>query len=260
MPDAERWTHHDRREARELVVAVDRPLARAAVVLDQCRVALERGGVEAIEVQLVDADDVVGLRERGVDVAPLVDAAPALVAADLVVQDRRAGIGRGACVDDRAELLVLDLDELGGVARELARRRDDRGDRIADEPCLADREGVVLEIAAWRGRDLEEGLGQDRDLVARERSDDTRRLEGRGHVDRDDPGVRVRRAHEVHEAHVVALHVVDEHALTLDEPAILLTRDARADDPADRGGVGGDGAHARVPAFAALCTASTMFQ
>ncbi len=176
------------------------------------------------------------------------------------MQDRRARVRRGAGVHDCAELLVLDLDELRRVARELARRRDDRGDRIADEPRLAHGEGVVLEVAAGRRCDLEERLGQDRDLVAGQRADDPWRLERRGHVDRDDLGVRVGRAHEVHEAHVVALHVVDEDALALDEPAVLLARDARPDDPADGGGVGGDGAHPRAPASAALCTASTMFQ
>ena len=80
-------------------------------------------------------------------------------------------------------------------------------------------------------------------------------------VDRDDLGVRVGRAHEVHEAHVVALHVVDEDALALDEPAVLLARDARPDDPAARVVVSEVTVLiARAPASAALCTASMMFQ
>ncbi len=136
-------------------------------------------------------------------------------------------IERGARVDDGGQRLVLDLDQLGRVARELARRGDDRGDRIADEARLADGEGVVLELPAGRRRDLEERLGQDRDLVAGQRADHAGRLERRADVDRDDPRVRVGRAHEVHEAHVVALDVVDEDALALDEAAVLLARDAR---------------------------------
>jgi hypothetical protein len=71
--------------AGELVVAVDRPLPGAAVVLHECGVELERRRVEAVEVQLADAHDVIGLGEGAVDVAPVVDAAPALVAADLLV-------------------------------------------------------------------------------------------------------------------------------------------------------------------------------
>ena len=45
------------------------------------------------------------------------------------------------------ERLVLDLDELGGVARELARLGDDRDDGLADVAHLADRERVVLDAA-----------------------------------------------------------------------------------------------------------------
>ena len=40
--------------------------------------------------------------------------------------------------------------------------------------------------------------------------------------------VRVRRADEVDVAHPVRLDVVHEHALALDEPAVLLARDQRA--------------------------------
>ena len=76
-----------------------------------------------------------------------------------------------------------------------------------------------------RGRDLEERLGQDRDLVARQRAEHAGRLERRADVDRDDARVGVGRAHEVDVAHVVALDVVDEDALPLDEAAVLLARE-----------------------------------
>ena len=96
-PRAHRRPHHDRGEARELVVRVDRPLPDAAVVLDERAVALERRRVEPVEMQLVDLHDLVGLGERGVEVAPLVDAVPHQVAAGVLV-DRRAlsAPGRGA--------------------------------------------------------------------------------------------------------------------------------------------------------------------
>ena len=89
-PDAHRRPHHDRGEARELVVRVHRPLAGAAVVLDERAVAFERRRVEAVEVELVDRDDVIGLRERRVDVAPLPDAGVREVAAAVLVEHRRA--------------------------------------------------------------------------------------------------------------------------------------------------------------------------
>ena len=94
---AHRRAHHDLREARELVVRVERPLPRAAVELDERAVALERSRVEAVEVQLVDLHDLVGLGERRVEVAPLVDALPHEVRAGVLVQHRaRRRHARGA--------------------------------------------------------------------------------------------------------------------------------------------------------------------
>ena len=72
-PHLHRRPHHDRGEAGELVVRVDRPLLDAAVELDERAVALERRRVEAVEVELVDLDHAVRLGERGVEVAPLVE-------------------------------------------------------------------------------------------------------------------------------------------------------------------------------------------
>ena len=98
-PDPHRRPHHDRREARELVVRRDRPLPGAAVVLDERAVGLERRRVEPVEVELLDRDDVIGLGERGVEVAPLPDAAVGHVAAGLLVEDRRVVGARLAGVD-----------------------------------------------------------------------------------------------------------------------------------------------------------------
>ena len=73
--------------------------------------------------------------------------------------------------------------------------------------------------------------------------------------------MRVRRADEVDEAHVVPLDVVEEDPLALHEPAILLARHALADEPLLEGRRLGrlDRGHAVSPP-ATLCTASTMFQ
>ena len=124
--------------------------------------------------------------------------------------------------------LVLDLDELGRVARELARLGDDGDDRLADVAHLADREREVLQVRAGHRRDLEERIGQRRDLFAGQRPVDARGRLGLRDVDRGDVRVRVRRAHEVDVAHAVPLDVVDEDALPLDETLVLLARDALA--------------------------------
>jgi len=151
---------------------MDRPLADAAVELDERAVALERSRVEAMEMELLDLDDAIRLGERGVEIAPLVDAFPHEVRARVVVQHRHVSALRLAGVDDGVERLVLDLDELRRVTRELAGLRDDRDDRLTDVAHLAERERVVLQMRAGRRRELEEGICERRDLFARERAVD----------------------------------------------------------------------------------------
>src|SRR5919204_144165 len=226
--DPHRRSHHDRREARELVVRDDRPLAGAAVVLDERAVALERRRVEPVEVELRDLDHPVGLGKRPVDVAPFEDAFPRQVGSRLVVKDRRVVVDRAPGVVDGRQRLVVDLDQLGSVPRALAGLGDDRRDRLADEAGLADREAVVLEGGPRRRGDLEERIGEGRDLVAGQRPVDPGVVECRRDVDRADLGVRVRRADEVDVAHVVPLDVVEENAFALNEPLVLLTRDVLA--------------------------------
>ena len=118
----------------------------------------------------------VGLGERGIDVAPLPDARVGQVPAAVLVQHRRAVLERDPGVDDDLERLVVDLDELGRVARELARLGDDRGDGLADVAHLPDRERVVLDLTAGVGGDLEERIREDRDLVAGQRPVDALQL------------------------------------------------------------------------------------
>ena len=227
-PHLHRRPHHDRGEAGELVVRVDRPLADAAVELDERAVALERRRVEAVEVELRDLDHAVGLGEGGVEVAPRVEARPHEVPVGVVVEHRRVGVLRLARVDERRQRLVVDLDELGRVARELARLGDDRDDRLADVAHLADREREVLDVRARRARDLEERIGERRDLLAGQRPVDAVDRLGRRDVDARDVRVRVRAAHEVEVAHPVPLDVVDEDALALQEALVLLALDALA--------------------------------
>ena len=64
---------------------------------------------------------------------------------------RRVGVSGALRVDDGLERLVLDLDQIGSVARELARRRGDRDDRLADVAHLADGEREVLDVTAGSG-------------------------------------------------------------------------------------------------------------
>ena len=179
-------------------------------------------------MELVDLDDAVGPGDRVLPAAPLVDALPDEVRAGVGVQYRRLGVTRLTGVGDHRQRLVVDLDELGGVARELARLGHDDGDGVADEADASDGERVVLDRRGGRRRQLEEGVCEGRHLVAGEGAVDARQGKGGGDVDRADDRVGIGRAHEVRVAHVVATDVVDEGALTLEQPPVLLAREALA--------------------------------
>jgi hypothetical protein len=185
------------------------------------------------------------------------------------VENRRVLVECVARVGDHLERLVVDLDELGRVAGRLACVRHDRSDGLADEARLPDGEAEVLQVRARGRRDLEERVGQQGDLVACERPVHTGVLERLRDVDRSDLGVGVRRANEVDVAHVVALDVVEEEALALDEPLVLLARDVLAGPAApglallddDRlGGSDGRLGHSPTSCPEAALMAVTMFQ
>src|SRR5215831_7420856 len=86
-----------------------------------------------------------------------------------------------------------------------------------------------------RGRgDLEEGIGQECGLLPGQRAEDPWMLERFRHVDGADLRVRVGRADEVNETHVVALDVVHEHAFALEKSLVLFPSDALARVPPPR--------------------------
>ena len=88
------------------------------------------------------ADRLVGRGGVVVEEAPV----EAEVGAGIVVDQRRLGVEGGAHVDDRGQLLDVELDRLGGVARLGQRLGDHRGDRIADVADLALGEDRVLRL------------------------------------------------------------------------------------------------------------------
>jgi len=81
----------------------------------------------------VDVDDMRCRLERGVGLGGIAEAVEAgAIAGRALPDERRAG---GQCIvdlGDGRQRIVLDLYELGGVLRLLARLGDHRGDRLAD--------------------------------------------------------------------------------------------------------------------------------
>ena len=166
------------------------------------------GGVAAL-------DDHLGLLEAGVDVALLeVDALGDVRrlgrlrldtgSEQVVVQHRRIVRHRRLDIDDVRQHLVLHVDQLERLVGDRLRRRGHRGDRVALVQRLAARHAVARQVAEIHRtfaderlfrRDVREVGGGDDGLHAGE----LQRLAG---VDRDDAGVRVRRA----------LHLAPQHA------------------------------------------------
>jgi len=212
-------------------------------------------------VQPLDPDDVIGVCECSIEVAPVENAGPDGVRPCVLVEDDLV-LERLLAVENVRQRLVLDLDELRCIARQLAGASGDSGDGVTDVAHAADRERVVLDVRPRRGRKFEERVGEDRDLVAGERSVDTVELERLRDVDRLDPCVGVGRPDEVDVAHLVTLHIVEEDAFALDEALVLLARHALADEARldvpffdDERALGSDG---RLGHSAAALIASTM--
>ena len=153
---------------------------------------------------LVDAHDLVGVGECTFDVAPVEAPLPDEVRASVLVEDRRVRVARMPTVDVTAERLVLDLDQIGGVAGQLARGGYDSHHRLAHVARPPDRHAVVHDLVRGRELQLEVGIGEFRDLLAGQRAVDAAQLDRLGDVDPPDQSVRVRRAHEVHVAGAIA--------------------------------------------------------
>ena len=130
-------------------------------------------------------------------------------------------------VGDHRQVVVVDVDQLGGVHRLGAGLGDHEGDRVADVADLVDGQGraagLVVDVGEARERFAAEVVGGVDGEHARRRG----RLGG---VDAGDPGVRERAAHEDRVGDAVALEVVDEGALTEQQLEILDTADFGSKD------------------------------
>ena len=140
-----------------------------------------------------------------------------LLVLDVLAQHRRVRIQRLERIDQRRQLLVVDLDQLDRVRGGIAVGRDHERDLLALEQHLlvgqhrlhvAGERRHVVEIER-----LQVGGGQDRL--------DARHLERRGGVDPLDPRMAVGRADEVAEQHARQLDVVDIVALAAGEAGVL---------------------------------------
>ena len=191
---------------------------------DQDRVALDRGRGDAL-VDHPHAGHMVGVDEdvRGIlgcalgrDVG-----ADGLELQGGVVGERLLDVGH------RRQVVVVDIDQLGGVHRLGPGLGDDEDDRVTDVADLVDGEGcsarLVVDVGETRERLAAEVVGG----VDGEHARRGRRLGG---VDAGDPGVCERAADEDGVGDAAALEVVHERALTEQELEVFDTADFGSKD------------------------------
>jgi hypothetical protein len=202
-------------------------LARRVPVADR-DARLHRAADDPV-VDEIERDRLVSAGEGRLDGAPVM-AFPvnAEVRAALGVEEWRVGPVRGRQIDDRRQRLVVDPDQLGGVARLVEALGDDESHRvtdIADHAARQHRAGRREHLLAASprhlslGRDLGHAIGVE--VLDRENAENPRRGSRRLGVDRGDPGMRMRRAQDIAVGLSLEVDVVGEPAFAGDEVQIL---------------------------------------
>ena len=224
----DRLGHRLSHAVRALGAGIERVALLELVVLADAGARLHRRDGDAADGE-IQGGDVIGLLERRVGrrlVALLEDEADIVRA--LVPDGGRAVLQRVRGVRDRGQGLVVDLDQLGGVARLGVGLGDHEGGVVADQAdaVLAQRRvgrrehgravGLVARhgagnVAEPGGRDIDAGI---------DRENARRRLRRRG-VDRGDPGVRVRRANHESVRLTGAIDVIGIPAAAAQQPRVF---------------------------------------
>ena len=232
------------------------PEGHVACRADLCEHAARLHGVGyQPRLDIAARDDDVGRGDRRLDVVRLELPDVALVRAELLVHERRAGCERLLEVGNGRQRLVVDLDELGSVLREGAALGDDDGDGVTLVPRLVDCDGPVrrcLDVLRDRPCARQSARPVLREVCAREGGDHA--FGGTGGIQAHalDAGTRVRVADHGQVDHSRQREVVDERSASTQERRVLLALDGGADDAL--AGLGGG--HDATPA--ADATAWTM--
>jgi hypothetical protein len=218
---------HGAMRVRRLRGHVDRRLPGRRIDVRDAAAALERRGMAARIVR-DEPDHLVGFGERllgrfCVAGLPVVD--PVVLLVFLVVADhRRVRFEPGLRAGDDGERVVVDVDQLERVVRDVHVLGDDARDLLPLHAHLVGREHG-LRVAGERRHPCEVVLRED---VPRHDHDDPGQLARTRRVDRVDLGVRERAAQDRHVEHVRELDVLDVGAAADDEARVLLALDALA--------------------------------
>ena len=184
--------------------------------------ALQRRGGAALDLQ-PPLEDVRGGGEAGVDVAVLLGDLRDDVVGAVAVDERGVRRVGGLDVGDHRQRVVRDDDRSRGVLGDVAITGDDHRDRLADVAHLVARQRVLR--AAVGDRLVRDDQRQRRgelavQVLVRVHGVDAVDVERAGHVDVDDPRVRVVGPHE-RRVRGVGLEVVRVLPLADEQPLIL---------------------------------------
>ena len=173
------------------------------------------------------AHDVVGERERRVDIAPGLLGSPQDVARGVVEQRRGVGRERAVDVGDDRERFEHEIGQLGCVLGEGARLGDDDGDDVARVPDAVDGQHAVGRDPQVPRRGSLEQSGAAGQVGTGEHGGDPWCRPSPVDVERHDAGVRLGAAHEVGVQDAGDREIVDETALSGQQTGILGTGNAR---------------------------------
>ena len=166
----------------------------------------------------------VGLREAGLEITPAQRPFVAAIRTELGVRKGAVVPHRCLNADDRIEWLVVDDHGfrriLGGVPvlgdHHRDRRTDTRNAVSRKRPPLGDQDlGARRAPGTWRG------LGKSAQVRTGEHGTDTRELQCRRGVDRDQAGVGLARADECRMELALDRYVIEEAAAAAKQPGIL---------------------------------------
>ena len=230
LRDAEDERHREAQDVRHLRRGPQRDVARRPDLREHAS-RLDRVRDQA-RLDVAPRHDDVCRVDRGLRIARLELPDVALVRLELGVDER--SVVRECLLDvtDRAEGLVVDLDELRRILGQRAALGDDDGDAVTLIARLVSGERVVrrhLDVLRHRP-----GAGHAADPVAGEvrtgeRGDDTLRSPGGVEVDAVDPRVGIRAADDRHVDRPRQCQVVDEGATSAQQGGVLLALDGRPD-------------------------------
>ena len=217
------------RPVHRLDRAADRVALLVAVVLREAAARLHAVGAHPVDDDRIP-DDVRGAGEGRIDRLPVAGrVGEGFVARVVVPHRRRAGRERRLGRNDGGQRLIVDFDQLGGILRLAQGFRHDEGDRIADiahpvlrqERLRADESGGAV-APSPRHPGTQRAKPATPQFGAGQHREDARHLDRTPRIERDDPRMGMRRAHDMAARRPRRPDIVDIAAPAGQEAQILL--------------------------------------